>query len=168
MDSKKVSEVREWPRPIKVKQAQAFLGFANFYQRFIKDFAKHAKSLTILTKKDQPWTWGEEQEPAFASLKEGFTSAPILQISNDVNPFRLETDASNFATDAVLSQFDLTNKLWQLIAFYSKSLNVHERNYENELLLFWGKVYIPKGKNDHLQRHIVQMHHDLPSVGHPG
>lgn len=130
MDSKKVSEVREWPRPIKVKQVQAFLDFANFYQRFIKDFAKHAKSFTILTKKDQPWTWGEEQEQAFASLKEDFTSAPILRISNDVNLFRLETDASNFATDAVLSQVDSTDKLWQLIPFYSKLLNVYETNYE--------------------------------------
>ena len=130
MDPKKVSGVTEWPRPTKVKQVQAFLGFANFYRRFIKDFAKHAKPLTSLTKKDQPWVWGEEQEQAFNSLKDAFTSAPILRIPDDVNPFRLETDASDFATGAVLSQQDPTDKLWHPVAYYSKSLNIHERNYE--------------------------------------
>ena len=103
MDPKKVSGVTEWPRPTKVKQVQAFLGFANFYRRFIKDFAKHAKPLTSLTKKDQPWVWGSEQINAFERLKEAFISAPILRIPDDVNPFRLETDASDYATDTVLS-----------------------------------------------------------------
>lgn len=130
MDPKKVSGVMEWPKPAKVKQVQAFLGFANFYRRFIQDFAKHAKPLTLLTKKDQPWVWGEEQEHAFNSLKQAFTSAPVLQIPDDENPFRLETDASDFAIGAVLSQLDPTDKLWHPVAFYSKSLNVHERNYE--------------------------------------
>ena len=66
----------------------------------------------------------------FTSLKEAFTSAPILRISDDINPFRLETDASDFATGTVLSQHDPTDKLWHSVAFYSKSLNTHERNYE--------------------------------------
>ncbi|CDO69613.1 hypothetical protein BN946_scf184851.g1 [Trametes cinnabarina] len=113
-----------------LKKVQAFLGFANFYRRFIKDFAKYAKPLTSLTKKDQPWVWGEEQEQAFNSLKKAFTSAPILRILDDVNPFRLETESSDFATGAVLSQLDPTDKLWHPVAFYSKSLNVHEWNYE--------------------------------------
>ncbi|KAJ3001260.1 hypothetical protein NUW54_g6545 [Trametes sanguinea] len=111
------------------KKVQAFLGFANFYRRFIKDFAKYAKPLASLTKKDQPWVWGEEQEHVFNSLKKAFTSAPILRIPDDVNPFRLKTDSSDFATGAVLSQLDPTNKLWHPVAFYSKSLNVYERNY---------------------------------------
>lgn len=130
MDPKKLTGVTEWPRPQKVKQVQAFLGFANFYRRFIKDFAHHAKPLTILTKKDQPWIWGDDQEQAFNALKAAFTSAPILRIPDDVNPFRLETDASDFATGAVLSQFDPDDQLWHPVAFSSKSLNVHERNYE--------------------------------------
>src|SRR5438128_7938072 len=104
MDPVKVAGVLEWPSPTKVKQVQAFLGFANFYRRFIKDFSKHAKPLTILTQKDQPWVWGDEQEEAFKTLKDAFTSAPILRIPDDVNQFRLETDSSDFATGAVLSQ----------------------------------------------------------------
>ncbi len=52
-DPNKVSGVTEWPKPVKIKQVQAFLGFANFYRRLIKDSAKYTKPLTILTKKDQ-------------------------------------------------------------------------------------------------------------------
>jgi hypothetical protein len=106
MDPAKLSRVTNWPRPEKVKQVKVFLGFANFYRRFIQDFTKLAKPLTILTKKDQPWTWSDDQEQAFQALKRAFTTAPILRIPNDVNPFRLETDASDFATGAVLSQLD--------------------------------------------------------------
>ena len=130
MDPTKLAGVTEWPAPTKVKQVQAFLGFANFYRRFIKDFAKHAKPLTTLTKKDQKWTWGEEQEQAFQSLKLAFTTAPILRIPDDENPFRLETDSSDFATGAVLSQLAPEDNMWHPVAFYSKSLGVHERNYK--------------------------------------
>jgi hypothetical protein len=130
MDPAKLASVKEWPKPKKVKEVQAFLGFANFYRRFIKDFAKHAKPLTTLTKKDQPWVWEEAQEKAFEGLKEAFTSAPILRIPDDTNPFWLETDASDFATGAVLSQLDPTNGIYHPVAFYSKSLGVHERNYK--------------------------------------
>ena len=130
MDQKKVQGVIDWPVPEKVKHVQAFLGFANFYRRFIKDFAKIVRPLTNLTKKDQPWVWDTEQQTAFEALKEAFTTAPILRIPDDVNPFRLSTDASDFAIGSVLSQLDPTDNLWHPVAFHSKSLNVHERNYE--------------------------------------
>ena len=61
MDEKKLSGVLEWPVPTKVKQVQAFLGFANFYCRFIENFAKISKPLFDLTKKNSIWTWGVEQ-----------------------------------------------------------------------------------------------------------
>ena len=130
MDEKKVSGVLEWPVPTKVKHVQAFLGFANFYRRFIKDFAKIVKPLTNLTKKDTPWIWEKEQSDAFEALKKAFTTAPILRIPDDVNPFRLSTDASDFAIGSVLSQWDPADELWHPVAFHSKALNVHERNYE--------------------------------------
>ena len=94
------------------------------------DFAKIVKPLTNLTKKDQPWVWGEDQQKAFEVLKNAFTSAPILRILDDVNPFQLSTDASDFAVGAVLSQLDPNDNLWHPVAFHSKSLDVHERNYE--------------------------------------
>ena len=61
MDEEKVAGVLDWPIPKKVKDVQAFLGFANFYRRFIQDFAKILQPLTDLTKKDTPWVWGTEQ-----------------------------------------------------------------------------------------------------------
>lgn len=130
MDPSKVTGVTDWPTPARVKQVQAFLGLANFYRRFIQDFAKIAKPLTMLTRKEQKWMWQNEQDRAFKTLKDAFTSAPILKIPDDENPFRLETDASDFATGAVLSQLEPNDGLWHPVAFYSKSLNEHERNYD--------------------------------------
>ena len=103
MDSSKVSSVLKWPTSKKVKNVQAFLRFANFYRRFIKDFAKITKLLTYLTKKDVSWKWSNDQQQAFDLLKESFTIASILQILNDTNLYRLLTDASNFAIGSVLS-----------------------------------------------------------------
>ena len=162
MDPSKLSGVMDWPRPKKVKEVQAFLGFANFYRRFIQDFAEHAKPLTELTRKNQPWKWEESQEQAFQALKRAFTSAPILRIPDDENPFRLETDASDVATGAVLSQLDPSDNLWHPVAFYSKSLNVHERNYEiydKELL---GIVRALEEYRQHLEGHPIpiEIHSD--------
>jgi hypothetical protein len=83
----------------------------------------------FLTCKDIPWIWGEEQEQAFQGLKNAFTLAPILQIPNNVAPYCLETDSLDFATGAVLEQMG-EDGLWHPVAFYSKSLDEHERNYE--------------------------------------
>ena len=130
MDEEKLSGVLKWPVPTKVKQVQAFLGFANFYRRFIENFAKMSKPLSDLTKKDSIWNWGIEQQNAFEVLKKAFTTAPVLKIPNDEDPFKLSTDASDFATGTALSQKMLTTRLWHPVAFFSKSLDIHERNYE--------------------------------------
>ena len=129
MDEEKLSGVLEWPVPTKVKQVQAFLGFANFYCRFIENFAI-SKLLSDLTKKDCIWNWGIEQQNAFEALKKAFTMAPILRIPNDKDLFKLSTYASDFATSVVLSQKDMQTNLWHLVAFFFKSLDVHKRNYE--------------------------------------
>ena len=111
MDEEKLSGVLKWPVPTKVKQVQAFLGFVNFYQRFIENFAKMSKPLSDLTKKDSIWNWGIEQQNAFETLKKAFTTTLVLKIPNDEDPFKLSTDASDFATGAVLSQKMLTTGL---------------------------------------------------------
>jgi len=142
IDEEKLSGVLEWPVLTKVKQVQTFLGFVNFYHRFIENFAKMSKLLSDLTKKNCTWNWGIEQQNAFEVLKKAFTMAPVLRIPNDKDPFKLSTDASNFATGAVLSQKDMQTNLWYLVAFFSKLLDIHERNYEiydKELLtVIWG------------------------------
>ena len=89
-----------------------------------------SKPLSDLTKKDCTWNWGIEQQNTFKTLKKAFTTAPILRIPNNEDSFKLSTNASDFATDAVLSQKNMQTNLWHPIAFFSKSLDVHERNYE--------------------------------------
>ena len=130
MDPVKVAGVKDWPVPTNRKEVQSFLGFVNFYRRFIQDFSHHARPLFDLTKKDTTWHWGESQQAAFNKLKELITSAPVLIFPKDQQPFRLEADSSDFATGAVLSQFVEEDGKWHPISFYSKSLSPVERNYE--------------------------------------
>jgi len=89
-----------------------------------------SRPLFDLTKKDCTWNWDIEQQNAFEALKKTFTTASVLRIPNDEDPFKLSTDASDFTTEAVLSQKDMQTNLWHPVAFFSKSLDVHERNYE--------------------------------------
>ena len=129
MDPAKVDAVTQWPEPQRVKDIQAFLGFANFYRRFINNFSKLAQPLTKLLRKDVPWEWAEAQGQAFQRLKQAFISAPILIMADPAKPFTLECDASDYATGAVLSQQGIDGKAHP-VAFYSKTLNEAERNYE--------------------------------------
>src|ERR1700677_4963638 len=103
MDLKKVEDVQIWPHPKKVKEVQAFLGFTNFYHHFVKDFAKIAAPLNCLTRKDQQWKWGKDEELVFNDLKEQFTSEPILHYLDPSKSLRVEADSSGFATEGVLS-----------------------------------------------------------------
>ena len=129
MDKVKVKGVLEWPTPTKVKEVQAFLGFANFYRRFIKDFSKKARPLTQLTRKDIDWEWGNEAQTAFDEIKNAFISAPILVMPDPSKPMRIETDASDYAWGSVLSQLE-EDGLWHPTSYISKSLTEVERNYD--------------------------------------
>ena len=115
-----------------------------------------SKPLSDLTKKDCTWNWGVEQQNAFKVLKKAFTTAPVLRIPNDEDLFKLSTDASDFATGAVLSQKDMQTNLWHPVAFFSKSLDVHERNYKiynKELLaVIWGLEEYKHHLEEHLHK----------------
>jgi hypothetical protein len=129
MDPVKVAGVAEWPTPKNKKEVQQFLGFVNFYRRFVQDFSHHARPLFDLTGQAE-WHWGSDQQVAFDELRRQITSTPILAFAQDDKPFRLEADSSDYATGAVLSQQADSDRKWHPIAFYSKSLNAMERNYE--------------------------------------
>ena len=73
MQREKVEGVLNWPAPRNVKEVQKFLGLANYYRRFIKNFARIAAPLHMLVRKEQKWKWEKEQEEAFEELKKGFT-----------------------------------------------------------------------------------------------
>ena len=126
MDPIKVAGVAEWPIPTKKKEVQSFLGFADFYCRFIEGFSHHTKPLFKLMKKDHKWGWNAEEQRAFDKLKNRITSSPILRFADDSKAFRIEADSSDFATGAVLSQQSSDDLKWHPIAFYSKSLNAVE------------------------------------------
>ena len=128
MDKEKVKAILDWPIPTNVKEVQSFIGLCNYYRLFIKDFAKIANPIHKLTRKNVQFIWGKEQQKAFDKLKQLFTSAPILRNPDSNKPFIVETDASNFAVGAVLSQ-EFDGKLHP-IAFLSKSLTKCQRNYQ--------------------------------------
>ena len=130
MDPAKVAGVVEWPVPSTKKELQSFLGFTNFYHRFIQDFSHHACPLFDLTKNDVKWHWTGEEQLAFDTLKGLITSAPILASPDNTRPFQIEADSSDFAMGAVLSQQTSEDGNWHLVTFLSKSLSTVEQNYE--------------------------------------
>src|SRR5258707_10721694 len=129
MDPVKVQGVTDWPQPAKVKDVQSFIGFVNFYQRFICDFSEIAHPLHALTWKLKDWSWGAAKQQAFDVLKSTITSAPMLAFPSKSSPFHLECDTSNFTTGAVLSQ-QQEDRLFHPIGFMSKSFSDTERNYQ--------------------------------------
>ncbi|KAG5715227.1 hypothetical protein E4T56_gene3007 [Termitomyces sp. T112] len=103
MDLVKVAGVVEWLEPQNKKEVQVFLGFANFYWRFIQDFLHHAHPLFDLTGKDVMWSWGPLEQTAFDTLKCAVTSRPVLLFPDNNSPFCIEANSSDFVTGAVLS-----------------------------------------------------------------
>lgn len=131
MDPGKVRAVQEWPQPNSVKQVQRFLGFANFYRRFIKNFSSVAEPLSALTKKSaRSFMWTEKANQAFNKLKRLFTSAPILTLPDPELPFVVEVDASDVGVGAVLSQRARVDNKLHPCAYLSRRLTAAERNYD--------------------------------------
>lgn len=129
MDESKVTSILEWPKPTSVKGVQSFLGFANFYRRFIRDYSKIVTPMTSLTKKDLPFDWNPKCDEAFEALKIRFTSAPILAHFDPSLATVVETDASDYAMGAIISQIGKENILHPVV-FDSRKLSPAELNYE--------------------------------------
>lgn len=129
MDPKKVDAVRNWKSPKTLKDVQAFLGFANFYRRFIRGFSALAFPLYKLTRKNTPFSWDTQAEKAFESLKISFTSAPILAHFDPQKRIVVETDASDYVAAGILSQYD-PDGLLRPVAYFSKKHSPAECNYE--------------------------------------
>ncbi|KAG1926787.1 retrotransposable element [Pimephales promelas] len=131
MDEKKVRGVIDWPVPRTVKELQRFLGFANFYRRFIRNFSLIAAPLTALTKRHSSRiSWNPEAQHAFQELKSRFTTAPILRHPDPECQFIVEVDASNTGVGAILSQRQGEPAKMYPCAFFSRKLSPAERNYD--------------------------------------
>jgi len=115
--------------PKSVKDVQKFLGLTNYYRWFVKDFARIAKPLHEMTRKEMKWSWGERQQKAFEELKQRFMTELVLVTPDLDKEMRVEADASDFVTGGVLSM-KYKDKKWRPVAYISKSLNEAERNYE--------------------------------------
>jgi hypothetical protein len=122
-------KIEEWPVPTTVKQVQGFLGFGNFYRRFIRHFSEIAKPLNDLLKKDHKFEWTNDCQKSFEELKKRFTEEPVLIMPDQTKPFQIKSDASKYASGAVLTQLD-SNGDRHPCAFISKTFSPTERNYE--------------------------------------
>lgn len=126
-DPEKVRAVAEWPVPATVTELRSFLGLCSYYRRFIQNFAAVAKPLHRLTEKGRKFLWNKEAQEAFEVLRNKLITAPILALPDITKPFVLDTDASNEAIGAVLSQnIDGTERV---IAYASRTLTKSERKY---------------------------------------
>ncbi len=129
MDPNKIQTIVTWKTPTCLTDVQAFIGFANFYRRFIRDFSTIISPLVQLTKKGTQFRWDKERQAAFDKLKAAFTSAPILTPFDWTREVVLETDASDYVSAGVLSQYG-DDGIMRPVAFFSKKHSNTECNYE--------------------------------------
>nr|GEV71819.1 hypothetical protein [Tanacetum cinerariifolium] len=133
VDPSKIEAFKNWEAPITPSEVRSFLVLAGYYRRFIENFSKIAKSLTILTQKCKTFDWGEEQERAFQTLKNKLRNAPVLALPEGPKDFMVYSDASGLGLGCVLMQRG------KVIAYASRQLKIHEKNYTThdlELELF--------------------------------
>ena len=129
MDAAKLAGIKHWPAPQTPKQVRSFLGFANFYRKFIGHYSEITLPLTALTRKDIQFKWTKECDKAFEELKERFLEEPILKMPDPDKQFIVETDASKWATGAVLKQIGDDGE-FHPCGFISHTLTPAERNYQ--------------------------------------
>ena len=127
MKQDKVKAVKEWKTPMKIKEVESFLGFVNFYWKFIQNFSHITKPLNDLKEKKE-WKWKKEHQRAFNELKDKIASQPVLSLQKREGKFRVEIDASGYAIRGVLSQEQ--EEKWKLIVFLSRMMQLVEKNYE--------------------------------------
>ncbi|GJU45256.1 putative nucleotidyltransferase, ribonuclease H [Tanacetum coccineum] len=138
VDPAKIEAVKNWASPTTPSEIRQFLGLAGYYRRFIEGFSKIAKPMTELTQKNQKFDWGEEQEEAFQLLKQKLCAAPILALPEGSDDFVVYCDASIKGLGAVLMQ------RMKVIAYASRQLKIHEKNYTTHDLELGAVVFALK------------------------
>ena len=106
-DPDKVSAVKHWPVPKTVKQIRSFVGFCNYYRRFVRDFAQIARPLTDLTKKDARFEWNSDCQLSFDRLRVELANAPVMQFPRFDCPFIIDTDALSHWTEATKTRMTM-------------------------------------------------------------
>ncbi|KAK9146004.1 hypothetical protein Sjap_005907 [Stephania japonica] len=123
VDPTKIEAILRWPQPKNASEIRSFLGLAGYYRRFVQNFSSIASPLTELTRKDVTYIWSDACEKAFKLLKERLTTAPILVLPESSKELSVYTDASGIGLGGVLMQDK------KVIAYASRQLKIHEKNY---------------------------------------
>ncbi|GJY28688.1 putative reverse transcriptase domain-containing protein, partial [Tanacetum coccineum] len=138
VDLAKMESIRDWASPKTPTEIRQFLGLAGYYRRFIEGFSKIAKSMTKLTQKNVKFDWGEKEEAAFQLIKQKLCSAPILALPKGSENFIVYCDASHKGLGVVLMQNE------KVIAYASRQLKIHEKNYTTHDLELGAVVFALK------------------------
>ncbi|GJU66875.1 putative reverse transcriptase domain-containing protein [Tanacetum coccineum] len=138
VDPSKIEAVKNWKAPRTPSEVCSFLRLVGYYRRFIEDFSKIAKPLTFLTQKSKTFDWGEEQENAFQTLKDKLCNAPVLAFLDGSEDFVMYCDASSLGLGCVLMQRG------KVIAYASRQLKIHEKNYTTHDLELGAVVFALK------------------------
>ncbi|GKB68436.1 putative reverse transcriptase domain-containing protein, partial [Tanacetum coccineum] len=138
VDPAKIESIKDWTSPKSQMEIHQFLGLAGYYRRFIEGFSKIAKPRTKLTQKKVYFVWGDKQEAAFQLLKQKLCSAPILALPEGSKDFIAYCDASKKGLGAVLMQRE------KVIAYASRQLKIHEKNYTTHDLELGAVVFALK------------------------
>ncbi|GJS30475.1 putative reverse transcriptase domain-containing protein [Tanacetum coccineum] len=138
VDPTKIESIKDWASPKTPTKIRQFLGLAGYYRRFIEGFSKIAKSMTKLTQKGIKFDWGEKEEDAFQLIKQKLCSAPILALPEGSEDFVVYYDVSHKSLGAVLMQRE------KVIAYASRQLKVHEKNYTTHDLELGSVVFALK------------------------
>jgi hypothetical protein len=131
VDPGKISEILNWKQPKDASKIISFLGLAGYYRRFIEGFSKLVKPLTSLLEKGKEFKWDEACQKCFEELKKRLTTAPILVMPNIHKGFDVYYDASHLGLGCVLMQEG------KVIAYASRQLRKHEKNYPTHALKIW-------------------------------
>ena len=126
-DRKKLQAVENWLVPRNVSQVRSFLGFGNYFRRFVCHYAELAKPLDQIPGRHSVFSWNEERQQAFEDIKSALITAPVLHLADVSKPFRIHTDASDIALGTVLLQEYDDN--WHPVAYASRKLTHAEKNY---------------------------------------
>jgi RNase H-like domain found in reverse transcriptase len=129
MDPAKLKGILDWPAPKTVKEVQSFIGFGNFYHRFVQGFSHLTYPLHDLLKKDKKFVWSEECQEFFDQLKKQFNEERVLIMLDHLKPFQIQVNSSLFSTGGILTQMD-TNGDRHPCTDLSKSLIKEQRNYD--------------------------------------
>ena len=144
VDPAKVEAVSNWQAPKTVTEVRSFLGLAGYYRRFVEGFSKIAAPMTALLRKDKKFDWTEKYDESFQEIKKRLTTAPVLVLPTPHEPLTIFSDASKVGLGAVLMQNG------KVIAYASRQLKVHEKNYPTHDLEMAAVVFALKIWRDYL------------------